>query len=377
MSDDIAESGPISLLDICTHRVARLLLENTLPQSQVQELPGPDIACKVSEAIERLARLYQFPHFRSQGQHFREPHLQILTCFAPFWPLHYVSLSQVDLLHADLQPLQVLRPQLVHLELASYHETLSWCTGFTALTCLSLRGCSWLQPQGLGMLRGLLSLRALDLSEQYDAVSDEAGPILASLPSLEALNLALTNVGDLLIDALTYSRRLAAWARETSTVLSAEQARWPLSRLKHLGLHKTHVTGECLPHLEHLEGLRFLDARGTAVQRRQLIRLEVRFGLHALRGAVLATSNTAAAPYLVHGQCVCACGTVPDSKDPLYAWGKRSMVRLLKGHRVHGPDMSAQHGMAHAFPPLAPWSAAQHAHSHGQHWRGNQARGTR
>ena len=66
------------------------------------------------------------------------------------------------------------------------------------------------------MLRGLLSLRALDLSEQYDAVSDEAGPILASLPSLEALNLALTNVGDLLIDALTYSRRLAAWARETS-----------------------------------------------------------------------------------------------------------------------------------------------------------------
>ena len=186
---------------------------------------------------------------------------------------------QVDLLHADLQPLQVLRPQLVHLELASYHETLSWCTGahlawkctwshvlgcahpgchrlaipslaqqfcsytpafedggigaiyvscepscmsiagFTALTCLSLRGCSWLQPQGLGMLRGLLSLRALDLSEQYDAVSDEAGPILASLPSLEALNLALTNVGDLLIDALTYSRRLAAWARETSEEL--------------------------------------------------------------------------------------------------------------------------------------------------------------
>ena len=83
MSDDIAESGPISLLDICTHRVALLLLENTLPQSQgtamdqqidfshspksqsaahrtqvpgcraVQELPGPDIACKVSEAIER------------------------------------------------------------------------------------------------------------------------------------------------------------------------------------------------------------------------------------------------------------------------------------------------------------------------------------
>lgn len=46
-------------------------------------------------------------------------------------------------------------------------------------------------------------------------------------------------------------------------VLSAEQARWPFSRLKHLGLHKTHVTGECLPHLEHLEGLRFLDARSA------------------------------------------------------------------------------------------------------------------
>lgn len=49
--------------------------------------------------------------------------------------------------------------------------------------------------------------------------------------------------------------------------------------------------------------------RGTNIQRRQLIRLEVKFGLHALRGAVLATSNTAAAPYLLHGQCVCVCGT--------------------------------------------------------------------
>ncbi len=69
------------------------------------------------------------------------------------------------------------------------------------------------------MLRSLPALRALDLSEQYDAVTDEAGPILAALPSLEALNLALTNVGDLLVDALTYSRRLAAWARETGKEL--------------------------------------------------------------------------------------------------------------------------------------------------------------
>jgi len=47
------------------------------------------------------------------------------------------------------------------------------------------------------------------------------------------------------------------------TVLSAEQARWPFSQLKHLGLYKTHVTGDCLPHLEHLEGLRYLDARSA------------------------------------------------------------------------------------------------------------------
>ena len=45
--------------------------------------------------MRRLARLYQFPHLRAQGYHFREPHLQILACFAPFWPLHYASLSQV------------------------------------------------------------------------------------------------------------------------------------------------------------------------------------------------------------------------------------------------------------------------------------------
>lgn len=42
---------------------------------------------------------------------------------------------QVDLLHADLQPLQLLRTQLVHLEIASYNETLHWCTG--ALRSLS------------------------------------------------------------------------------------------------------------------------------------------------------------------------------------------------------------------------------------------------
>ena len=66
--------------------------------------------------------------------------------------------------------------------------------------------------------------------------------------------------------------------------------------------------------------------RGTNIQRRQLIRLEVKFGLHALRGAVLATSNTAAAPYLLHGQCVCVCDTaagaacfVPSLLDPAHA----------------------------------------------------------
>ena len=75
------------------------------------------------------------------------------------------------------------------------------------------------------MLRGLPSLKALDLSEQYDAVTDEAGPILAALPSLEALNLALTNIGDLLIDALTYSRRLAAWSREAGKEASPDYSR--------------------------------------------------------------------------------------------------------------------------------------------------------
>ncbi len=68
------------------------------------------------------------------------------------------------------------------------------------------------------MLRSLPLLKALDLSDQYDAVTDEAGPTLAALPHLEALNLAHTNIGDLFVDALTYSRRLAAWARETGRV---------------------------------------------------------------------------------------------------------------------------------------------------------------
>ena len=43
-----------------------------------------------------------------------------------------ITKSQVDLLHADLQPLQLIRPQLVHLELASYHERLEWCTSMSS-----------------------------------------------------------------------------------------------------------------------------------------------------------------------------------------------------------------------------------------------------
>ena len=41
--------------------------------------------------------------------------------------------------------------------------------------------------------------------------SNNVGPILASLTSLQHLDLASTSLGDGLIEALTYSRRLASW----------------------------------------------------------------------------------------------------------------------------------------------------------------------
>ena len=106
--------------------------------------------------------------------HLTEKVLRVYACFAPFWPLQNLKLTQVyhprpnnfdlgpytfctaeigavrmvsmcglqvDLLHADLQPLQLISPQIVHLELASYHERLQWCTGAPAAGAITLCHC--------------------------------------------------------------------------------------------------------------------------------------------------------------------------------------------------------------------------------------------
>jgi hypothetical protein len=147
-------------------------------------------------------------------------------------------------------------------------------------------------PEALGLLPGLPGLRSLSLSG-LQQVTDAAGPILASLPLLEVLDVGGTSVGDGIVDALTYSRRLAAWAQQQGAYpapelpvgdpyspysfrvlkiltaaptlagrpLSAEQQGWPHISLKRLTLQGTHVTQACLPLLEAMEGLQYLDVR--------------------------------------------------------------------------------------------------------------------
>lgn len=89
--------------------------------------------------------------------------------------------------------------------------------GFDKLTCLSIGGLRNLCDDSLMPLQGLPSLRNLDLGGLIN-VSNGAGPILASLPHLQHLDLRDTSVGDQMIEALTYSRRLAAWAQRQGVI---------------------------------------------------------------------------------------------------------------------------------------------------------------
>ena len=103
-------------------------------------------------------------------------------------------------------------PFMRHMRSAAFTEQLTMHgAGFKKLTCLSLHGEN-VHPLALHALAGLPSLRSLVLHGMRQLTdSSNVGPVLASLPSLQHLDLSYTSLGNGIIESLTYSRRLASW----------------------------------------------------------------------------------------------------------------------------------------------------------------------
>ncbi len=170
------------------------------------------------------------------------------------------------------------------------------------LTCLGLRGCVALAPEQVVHVATALGprLTSLDLSECSLVDNTVTSPLLhmtalqvrewvgslfarrpgcAQSPRLEApgvaatpglytqvLRLSHTQVGDALLDALTYAPRMELWARTHRQPVPEQAAGWPrLARLHHLELQGTRVTGQGVEHLAAQPTLRFVDVRGTQV----------------------------------------------------------------------------------------------------------------
>ncbi|KAK9823249.1 hypothetical protein WJX72_001334 [[Myrmecia] bisecta] len=295
---------PRSLLTLCVRVLASQLLHG--PPPAVAEVPEPELVFAIWEEYDR--QLQHHPSLKGESG------LGALLAFTPVWHPQRLTLGlhlQVPAL--GLSQLATFGSSLVHLELCVPELLdLSWTTGLPQLQCLSLRGCSLLPGAALEALQPLAQLRALDLVG-LPRIDDDAALHLALLPHLEALHLGETQAGDSVVEALTYGRRLAAWAGATGEPLTPEQQRWPRSRLRRLHLGRTRVTAASLSHLMALPDLQFLDLRGCGIWRSALIPLQQHLGLVTLQGALLSASNTLAAPFLVHDAVECCCTTKGDS----------------------------------------------------------------
>ena len=121
--------------------------------------------------------------------------------------------------------------------------------GLAKLKCLSLRNSPSLQPDSLFALIQLPALQSLDLHALLH-LTDDIGPIIAQLPSLRALNMGMTSVGNNFVRCLTRRLELDAWARSTGA-LPGSDARCSMAACGHstlagCGMHVP-VKVTCVP----------------------------------------------------------------------------------------------------------------------------------
>ncbi|KAL0039969.1 hypothetical protein WJX79_000720 [Trebouxia sp. C0005] len=192
---------------------------------------------------------------------------QATKTFAKFWQPRHLKVSPERHHHQLMPRLHLFGMTLTHLEVSAYWiKNLAWLHGTPNLQCLSLRQLCYLQPIQYRNFLAVPQLRALDLFEMArseEPTGFELGVVLAALQNLKVLNVECTEVGDNLVETITFGRRLAAWSRETGQALSAEQASWPQTNICQLRLSRTNITPATLGFLTSLQELQLLDIRKT------------------------------------------------------------------------------------------------------------------
>lgn len=176
----------------------------------------------------------------------------------------------------------------------------------------------------------LPQLRALDLVDMRrsdEPTGFQLGRVLAKMQHLQELNVQWSEVGDKLIEALLYGRRLSAWSHQTGQALDAEQLQWGQSNISRLRLAATNITQGCLVHLSSLRELHLLDIRMTGIRQSALLPLQKQFGMSSLLGGVLTTSNRLALA-ANENRVACACGN-QEGKNTLDRWAKEGTTVLL------------------------------------------------
>ncbi|DBB16067.1 TPA: hypothetical protein ACH3X3_003432 [Trebouxia sp. C0006] len=256
---------------------------------------------------------------------------QAAKTFAKFWQPRHLKVSPERYHHQLMPRLHVFGTTLTHLEVSAYWiKNLAWLHGTPNLQCLSLRQLCYLQSIQYKNFLAVPQLRALDLFEMArseEPTGFELGYVLAALQNLKVLNVQSTEVGDKLIETITFGRRLAAWSIETGESLSAEQASWPQTNICQLRLSRTNITHATLRFLASLQELQLLDIRKTGIVYSALLPLQKQFGLSSLVGGMLTASNSLALA-ANQNRVACACDTQEGTK-PLDRWTKEGATALL------------------------------------------------
>ncbi|DBA83015.1 hypothetical protein WJX77_002461 [Trebouxia sp. C0004] len=316
-----SSEGVPSLLQICIRAVARNLLGRYEPE--LSKICEPEDARQIWNEYLRLCHTSGVTKLVPLGD-------QAANTFAKFWQPSHLKVS-IEINHQLMPRLHLFGLTLTHLEFSAYWiRNLAWLQGTPNLQCLSLRHLRYLPPIQYRNLLAVPQLRSLDLFEMArseEPTGFELGVVLAKLQNLKALNVTCTEVGDKLVETITFGRRLAAWSRETGQTMNAEQASWPQTSICQLRLSRTNITAATLGFLSSLQELQLLDIRKTGIEHSALLPLQKQFGLSRLVDGML-TSRNSLALAANQNRVACDCGTQEGTK-PLDRWTNEGVTALL------------------------------------------------